>query len=343
MFIPISDITIGQFRFSGVHEVTIKRSIHSIAETATIKIPAKARILRNGTSEAQTVITSKQFVDGDPVTINLGYNGELRTEFKGFVKGRNFDTPLQIECEGYSWLLRRNSKSLFFKSVTVKQLLQEAVSSADPKNEIKVICTADFTLSNISIDNASGFDIIEKISKYTDNAITCCFIEPDVLWCGLVYSAYAKGNDPFHQGTVSYRPGYNIFHENTLRLRDANHDPTKVVYSRKQSNGHILSASSNVLSTTKRTYSKVLNQIKDANALTMLANEQAYQLNYAGFEGNLHTFLQPYVAPGYMAYIANTNYSEQDGNYLIESTETTFNTKGARRIVEIGPKLISAK
>ena len=343
MFTPISDITIGQFRFSGVHEVVIKRSIHSIAETATIKIPAKARILKNGASEAETVVTSRQFADGDPVTIKLGYNGDLQTEFKGFVKGRNFDTPLQIDCEGYSWLLRRNSRSLFFDSVTIKQLLQEAVSLADPKNEIKVVCTADFKLCNISIENASGFDIIEKISAYTDNAITCCFIHPNVLWCGLVYSECAKGSDPFSTGALSYRPGYNILRENTLRLRDANHDPTKVVYSRKQKNGRIISASSEVFSKTTRTYSKVLNQIKDLDALKLLANEKAYQLNYAGFEGNLHTFLQPFATPGYKAYIANVNYPKQDGNYLIESIETTFSTKGARRVVEIGPKLSATK
>ena len=89
MFVPGSEITIGQFRFSGAHEVRIKQSLHSIVNTATIQIPSVAKIIRDGKMNPKGIITGKQFNDGNEVTIRLGYNNDLKTEFKGFVKRRN--------------------------------------------------------------------------------------------------------------------------------------------------------------------------------------------------------------------------------------------------------------
>src|SRR6185312_15096362 len=105
MFALNSDITIGDFRFAGVHDVHIQRTIHSIMEAATIKIPSIAKIVKNGKALAETVVTGAQFEAGDEVKIQLGYNGQYETEFKGFVSSVDLNMPLTIVCEGYSWLM----------------------------------------------------------------------------------------------------------------------------------------------------------------------------------------------------------------------------------------------
>jgi len=84
MFVLNSDISVGGFRFTGAHEVSIKRSTRSIVETAVIKLPAKASVSENGAKSAERINTSSKFKQGDAVKISLGYNGALEEEFRGF-------------------------------------------------------------------------------------------------------------------------------------------------------------------------------------------------------------------------------------------------------------------
>ena len=43
MYLPCSKITIGSKYFGGVHDIKIKRSIHTIGATASVKVPVTAR------------------------------------------------------------------------------------------------------------------------------------------------------------------------------------------------------------------------------------------------------------------------------------------------------------
>ncbi len=336
MFLLNSDITIGGFRFTGVNHVRITRSLHSIIDTATIKIPALARVLKNGKASANQVVTGSQFTNGDHVTIKLGYNGNLKTEFIGFVKRMDSDMPLQVVCEGYSWLLQRNLVNISLTAATIKDLLALAIKGIDKQYPITVKCTVNITLNNVQI-NGSGLSVIDAISKYTDGNVRCFFTEPDVLWCGLVYSPIAKGTDQLKRGTVQYRPGYNIPYRNTLKRRTAQDDPVGVKYSKKIARGEKLYQLSDAFKNYSRTHSRILNQLTNAPALKQLANEKAISLNYTGYEGSLHTFLEPYAAPGYQATIHDTRYPERNGQYLIESVDTHFGVQGAGRTIEVGP------
>jgi hypothetical protein len=205
MFILNSEITIGSFRFSGVHDVVIKRSIHSIVETATIKIPAIAAILSKGKVSTERITTASQFKDGEAVTIKLGYNCDLKTEFCGFVKQRKLDMPLEIECEGYSSLLRKNVVNLKSSNLTLEELLRSAVADLEGENKILVQCNVDMNLLNISLDNPNGFDVINHISKCTDDNIFCFFVKPDTLWCGAIYTDVANGKAINDSEKVNYR------------------------------------------------------------------------------------------------------------------------------------------
>jgi hypothetical protein len=340
-FVLNSDITIGNFQFSGVNEVHISRGIHGVIDTATIHIPSISKIVSNGKVNPDIVVTGKQFSDGDPVTIKLGYNGNLQTEFMGFVKRRNLDMPLVVECEGYSWLLRRNNVNIFYPTVSVADLLAAAVAGIDADYIINVQCEVDITLNNVSIENKCGLEVLDMLSTYTDDCLTCFFIEPNTLWCGLVYTPFAGGDNPFGTGedinSVNYRLGYNLVKDNSLEERLTENDPVLVRYSKKLANGTVITATSDAFPNYVRNTNKILNHITDAASLTMLANEKAYKLNYAGYEGSLRAFLQPYCLPGYNAYIADDRYPERNGNYLVEGVQVDFGVNGARRIIEMGP------
>ena len=134
MFTLSSELIIGKFRFSGVNEVKIKRSIHSLVDTATIKLPAKARILSKDKKSSEDVVTAKQFNIGDKVTLRLGYDGKLNEEFKGFVTEVKQNTPLEITCEGYSYQLKNKTVNKSWTKAKLKEILSEIVKEARGRN-----------------------------------------------------------------------------------------------------------------------------------------------------------------------------------------------------------------
>ena len=111
MYVLCSNITIGGKRFAGVHEVKIKRSIHLIGATASVKVPVTAVLRQEGAPPAY-VETAQAIKVGDPVDIRLGYDGQYKTEFRGYVKQLNLQTPLEIICEDEFYTTRRRNVTL---------------------------------------------------------------------------------------------------------------------------------------------------------------------------------------------------------------------------------------
>jgi hypothetical protein len=246
--------------------------------------------------------------------------------------------PLEVHCEGYSWLMRRTRVARLNNADTVERLLEEAVSGIEEGQEITVQCELNMKLGKVSNDGDSGFDVVTNIMNYTDNCITCFFIESRKLWCGLLYTAWANGEDLFAAGKVKYRIGENVVRNHSLQLKQAVSDPVEVSYSKKLPNGQKIAQRSDVLKEHLRGHKKIINRVIEAGALKQLANEKAYQLNYIGFEGSITAFLEPFALPGYTACIEDSKFPEHNGEYLVESTEVVFGIQGARRTVELGPK-----
>jgi hypothetical protein len=343
MFVLRSDISIGDLRFEGVQNVVIKRTVHSLIETAIIEVPAMAYMQEMGRTTPKKIVTATQIVTGSEVRIQLGYNGEMRTEFEGYVVSSKHGTPMQIVCEGASYLLRQNVPGVQPGKTTVKELMQLAVSKTTGKKSIKVSCAVDMPVLNTCSTSASGMEIINELIRATKNNLCCFFIKPYELWCGLLYSDYTSGIPISNDETVGYRIGYNTLKENTLEEHASNVKAVIVEYKRKSSTGDVLTGVSvnRWGGVTKET--AILNQILQEKNLAELADEKAIRNNYKGYEGNFTAFLQPYAAPGRSVKIANSNVPEMDGVHLIESTEVTFGINGARRKIELGPRFETMK
>jgi hypothetical protein len=365
MFVLCSDITIGKFRFSGVHEVRVQRSLHSFCDMAWIKIPSICRVIRGKSASPVTLVTGNQFADGDKVTINLGYNDTtilsgaatpiipggkndgLCTVFQGFVKRRNMNMPLEVECEGYSYKLRRMNVTAFRAKTTVSELLKLLMHDQDSSsgkivqgeaNGISVVVKNDLHLINVSLNENNGIEIIEAIKRWSQGTLNIFFINPTTLWCGLTYTPYTHGMDPFGLGTVKYKLGYNVVKDNNLKERVLADDRVQILFGGTFANGKKVMTASDEKSA-KRRQKTVLNNTGDLADMQMMANEAQYKANYAGYEGSINAFLQPYCGPGWIADISDDRYEERNGQYMIEGTDITYGQRGARIKVEIGPLL----
>ncbi len=337
MFVLSSDISIGDLRFEGVHTVIIKRSVHNLIETAVVEVPAIACFKGRGKSAPEKIVTATQIVTGSPIHIKLGYNGELRTEFEGYVVSCKMGTHLQINCEGASYLLRQNAPGLQPGKSTVKELLQGAVSKIPGNRPIKVSCALDMDVINNCSVGASGLELIHQMARATNYNLCCFFIKPFELWCGLLYSSYTSGISISNDDVMGFRIGYNTLEHNSLEEHAKNVKSGIVEYKRKRSTGDVLVGVSVDRWGGGSIEKTILNQIVQEKSLAELADEKAIRNNYNGFDGAFTAFLQPYANPGGSAIIVNSNMPNMDGEYLIESTEVTFGINGARRKIELGP------
>ncbi|MCD6011637.1 MAG: hypothetical protein K0Q79_1499 [Flavipsychrobacter sp.] len=357
-----SDITIGSFRFGGVHEVRIKRSIHSYAESAIITLPSICKILEGSRATPKILTTSQQFKAGDSVTINLGYNhpiqekggktpiikggndansgGFICTVFQGFVKSKVIGMPLRVECEGYVRKLRLDvNVTVSEKEIKAGKLLKMLEQDKDGKpTGIKVEVKDDIDLAGVKFSGNNGVELIEAVRRMSQGTLNIFFKDPTTLWCGFTYTPYSKGIDPLSLGEASYRLGYNAPKDSSLKERAAASERIKVVFASTDTKGikREVSGKDAGAGTIQRT---VVSNVHDPASLERMVQEKQLMASYTGYEGSINGFLQPWCEPGWRIIIKDKQYRERDGTYLVEATEVSFGMNGARIKVDVGPKL----
>jgi hypothetical protein len=334
MKILSSEFTIGNKRFKGVHNTFIKKSIHSYRDTATIQLPTSAR-LKSDTTEIPSRLTATEFSVGDKVTIKLGYGDKLRTEFIGFVSRVNFSQPLELECEGYSWLLRFECNvTKSWARTTLKEVLSEVIRVSNEgraaADQIKLHPgIPDLPLKNIVINNATGVQVIDYIKGLFNGILQAFFID-EQLYMGLSYTDVQKS-------TVKYRLNWNTLPPKNLNYRLANETIVKIELKFRNDQGQqITTTTGKSGGITKRDN---LTVVTDVTTIQKVAEAKLALESFDGYEGNITTMLEPYCQPGYRAEITDLQYSQRSGNYFTESTAVTFGNGGAKRTIELGIKL----
>lgn len=327
MFVLGSKIEIGKFKFKGVNGLTVTKTILEMKQTAIIKLPASSVLTQNGKRVTASVQTARQFAVGDKVRIDLAYNDNYENEFVGFVSRINLTTPVEIECEGYSFQLRKKKNIVkSWKTTTLLEVLQEVVKDTDVKLHAKI---PDIPLKNLVINKASGTQVIEYLKELLKGTLTACFFD-DVLYVGLKYADVTEK-------TVKYQLGWNTVSENELKYREAKDEEVNIEFQIREPNGK-----QKTISTGKTggvTRRETLTAVTDAKHLEDIAKAKLLQESFDGYEGSITGFLVPYAQPGYRCELTATRYKEREGNYFVVGTIVDYGLSGARRKVEIGIKL----
>ncbi|MBY0244509.1 MAG: hypothetical protein K2Q03_03540 [Sphingobacteriaceae bacterium] len=318
--IPVCKINIGKVTFNSVHDVRIDKSIHNFMDTARIKIPTSARLRTSATDIGETVQVAQQFKEGDFVQVNLGYNPNLKNEFVGFVRRINFATPLEIECEGYSYQLRKKTITKQFVKSSLKEILNELIKGTD------IILHKD--VPDMPIDKVifRGLDGAEALRVLKDKYLVNSFFIDNVLYAGLLYVP--------NNGKVKYEMyAGNVVDADSLKYRLADEVKVKIKAIHIKPNGQRVEASVGEDGGVERT---VFLSMTDKTQMQERAKSLIKDYQYSGYEGKIKTFLIPKAVPGMIAEINDSRYKERTGAYYIESVLIEFGTSGARRVLEIG-------
>lgn len=312
-----SKIKIGGKTFAGVHEVEVKRSVFEIGATATVKVPVTAVLRMQG--EPPTHIEVAQAVRvGDRVEIELGYNGTYTTEFRGYVKLLNLKTPLEIECEDEFYKTRSRNVTLQGKA-TLAAILE--------KCGLKPVYCATLTIDNFVADNKPVSWVLGKLK--TEYGLAIFFDMDGNLYAGEPYKIISD--------TVKYRLRWNVIKDDDLQFHRADDVKLKIKAVCIYKDGTKIEGTIGPSDGTEKTL--YFYDVANAKELAALADAEFKRYSYDGYSGKIETFLQPFALPCMAADIEDAAFGERNGRYYIETVTVKYGTGGARRTVEIGPRV----
>lgn len=321
-------ITIGTLEIrGGINDASkIKRSVKEIVDTATLKIPAVGRINKTSDLPTTSIETSKLWTEGDKVTIQLGYNGDLRTEFKGFVRRVTASVPVEVECEGYAWQLRRVRLLKSYKSVTLKAFLKDLVLGTDITLSQFI---PDMQLSNLTINHANALKTLEYLKEKLHLSV---YFQFDVLYVGLEEGV--RGN------LVKFRLGWNCVRDDNLKYRLASDTQVlvRLVTGKGKNNKRTLIE---VGDQGGSLIQKYIANVTDEATLRAIANDILQKAKYTGYEGYISGLLQPFCQPCDTAMIIDKMYNVMGGNCFTEATEVDFTMHGATRKTHVSRAILT--
>lgn len=311
------DIKIGGYRLKMVEKVSIKRSVELLADTATVTLPA--------TVFNKTISIEDKIKVGDAVEIELGYNDDLKTEFKGYLKSIKTDGgSLTLELEDDIYLFRKSVRDEEMKDASVKKILENICSQV---SGFSVACDYDFTYDKFVVNNATGYDVLKKIQ---DEASPNIYLKDNVLH---VHPQYAE-----IFGEARYDFSRNIEREGTdLKYKSEDDRKLLVVVEGTDETGATVSVEKGVTGGDKMTLK--LPGVSSKSSLEQKAQSVLEQKVYTGYEGSFQTWLVPYVDAGYKVAITDPDYEVKNGTYYVISVETTFSKDGGMRKVTLGKRI----
>lgn len=275
---------------------------------------------------------------GDPVIIELGYNGDIRTEFEGYVSKVNPDSPLTMECEDEMFVLKRTVlEKRTFKAAKLQPVIDYLFEG---ENQVQDLFIGDLAIGQ----NVAAIDVIDALRK---NLKLFFYFKDKVLFAERLVSEVVPqtitfdSNKNVPQGTeklkyidaidgnvIAKAVSKNINGTSITRYafyKDNIQGEENIVLSSTPVPGNI-----NTFNTTNNTQAQL-----DEFLTTWLPN-----LWYTGITGTISTFGVPSILHGDVARIVNGRIPGRDGDYRIVSIKKEYTTSnGYKQTAQLGRQI----
>lgn len=310
-----SKINIAGFSFAGVVEVEQESTWENLTDTCTITIPRKLSF------EGKDIVStdSPMLKRGDVVRIELGYDEENELVFEGFIRSVEVKTPLVVHCEDGAFQLKKNPKTVSYKSIQLKELLTDVLPSSI---EFEAI---DQPLGQFRVQRATAAEILEHLRKeYHIRS----FFKSKKLFVGLAYppSATIKQHYfEFERNIIEDDLEYRSKDQNDIKVKAISilPDNTRLEVEVGKEEGEV------------RTFNYY--NIETEAALRQMAERELDKLSIDGFRGSFTAFGEPYVQHGDSVKLVD-NKLDRQGIYLVKKVERNFGVDGFRQKIYLDRK-----
>ena len=310
------DIEVGDYKLGMVEKVEIIRSVEQLADSAVVTLPA---------AEYNIALDVEQKIHrGDKIVINLGYDEiGMVQEFVGWVQRVGTDNgAITLECEDDLYLFRKALTDRQFTNVSLKSLLELVVEGVG--GGFSIDCSYSWTYEKFVINNATGYDVLRKIQEECGADI---YIQEKTL------HVHAPGEKVGN--TIYYDFSQNV-QDCDLTYRRTEDRRVRVVVKALLPDGKVKQME---YGTTGGDKVVVKCASSDDESMKLRGESEHKRLTFDGYDGNIVTWLVPYIKPGDKAVLHDKDYDYKDGSYFVRAVSTEFSADGGKRTVELGYRL----
>lgn len=316
MFTMQFDITVGDWRLGMVEKVEIVRSVEQLADTGIITLP--------GAEYNKALDVEQKLHRGDRVVVNLGYAEiGMVQEFEGWLQRIGTDNgAITLECEDDLFLFRKALEDRQLENVTLSDLLALVVEGVGGGFDID--CSYSWTYQKFVISTATGFDVLKKIQEESG---------ADIYIQGKTLHVHGPGEKVGN--TIIYDFEQNV-QDCDLTYRRTEDRRVRIVVKALLPDGKVKEKE---YGTTGGDRVVVRSAASDDSSMDLRGESEHKRLTFDGYDGNIVTWLVPYIKPGDSAEIHDREYQYKDGTYYVKGVKTEFSAEGGVRTVELGYRL----
>lgn len=312
------NIRVGKYRIGIIDSVVIKKSVETLADTASIVLPS--------TYINKAIDIESRLNEGDEVTIELGYGDSLQMEFKGYLNTISTDdSKVTLECEDSVYLFRKELANTEHKNITAKSLASKIAQEIDPTFTVE--CDYDFSYDKFIVHDATAWDVLKKLQDET---------KANIYFKDKVLHIHPQYTEITNSVPVVYDFSVNI-EKSSLKWKRADERKFLVEVEGVMPDGTRITETFGKAGGDKRSIK--LYGVADKQSLLQRAKEELSLLVYTGFEGGFTGWLVPFCEPAYKIGLRDSEYPDKNGNYYVVATEVKFSASGGERTVTIGKKI----
>lgn len=298
-----------------VSSCTVTSSWKQLTDTAEIIIPRKIRTFEG--KKLQEI-----FSPGDPVIIELGYNGDYNEEFSGYVLSISRGVPVVVKCEDEMYHVKRKTVSYSKKSVNLGGMLKDLL----PEYKIET-AYSDTDLGAVRYSGMRISAILEDIQKKTG---LYSFFRGKVLHVGNAWSQKVPERVKIHleRNAVSQ----------DLQQSSGDYEVTAIALlkgGKKMEAKAGTKGSESFRITLDSKNDKITSEVLKKTAERILENLKKQQ-----YKGGVEIFGIPVVKHGMEIDLESEITPEMNGIYIVEKVEKTFSDNATyRQKVDLGGRV----
>jgi hypothetical protein len=319
--------------FDALSTCVIVEDTGNLTDTCVIELPKKISWQRDPrprkdqkASDESEPVKEVPIKRGDQITVRLGYDGDLKTRFSGYVRNVDTKAPVRIECEDGMFLLKlTRAKQKGFKETTLKEVISFLLEGTGM--EYKLIDDQDINLGPYRITKSTVAEELNELKRERSFMAYFRLIDDkSVLYVGLQYPFDSKSKESFVHSK-------NIITEELIyrRAEDVKLKVKATSVSRNNVRSELEMGDKDGEEIQVFAYNVNLDGLK------LFANNALKQYKYTGHRGSFETFGEPLVHKCDIAHIEPSD--GKTGDYVIKKLEVSFGTGGYRQKIELGPVL----
>ena len=298
-----------QWDIGMVHNVRITGDNTTLQDTCTIDLP------RNARWEGSEKIPLRR---GDKVEVWLGYNGDLKLRFIGYIQDVGANTPTRLTVVDSIFILRqRTAKKKTYRNATLRAVMEDQMPEGfgwEVPHDVQL------GLYRVTATTVAG--VLEDLKKnYGVESVMVIEDGEPKLMSYTVYPGLRKK-------AMVAEEGRNIISDSLVYRRredvqvkvegiSIQSDGSRITYSEGEGELHTI-----------HRYGLTLAQLK------VVVKDEIERLKWTGLSGRFETFGEPVV--GRLDAVEVKKQNIDPGRYQVKGVDVEFGTRGYRQRVDLG-------